>query len=95
MKKQDTFVQYLFFKRLIDLHFKCKEYLDAKKYEEFVEFLKTFDREDVDVNELKTISIITKGFLSNHPILSPILDRLDDIFNEKIGNNKKNNNEIF
>ena len=79
---------------LMDLHYKCKEYLDAKKYEEFVEFLKTFDKEDVDVNELKTISIITKGpFFNNHTILSPILKKLDEIFETKM--KEYNNGKVY
>jgi len=46
------------------LHYKCRDFLNKKEYHEFIQFLKTFYDPLVDVNELKTILIISKPFLN-------------------------------
>jgi hypothetical protein len=46
---------------LVELHFKCKSFLDIKDFDGFKMFLHPII-ENNDPNELKTILIITKAF---------------------------------
>ena len=71
-------------KHLMDLHYECRDYIENKTFEEFKVFLESFLREDVDVNELRTILIITKSFKENE-ILKEVRQKIKDLETLKLG----------
>lgn len=65
------------------LHYKCRDYLDAKEYKRLRRFLRLFDHQSVDVNFLKTILIITQGFKEQED-LSGIRNSIKEKFDNRM-----------
>lgn len=68
---------------LVELHDAFKIFLNRKNYE-CVEFMMNQFNEESDVNELKTILVITKSF-KEHEVLKFPRKRLLDIIENKLG----------
>ena len=78
-----------YIEQLKSLHYKCREYLDKKDYTGLVNFINEFTKDFLNpnelngINELKTILIAISQF-KNNPILSPIIQQLEIVFNQKL-----------
>lgn len=46
---------------LKEIHYKCRSFLDRKKYRELRKFIRLFIHESIDVNALKTLLVITQS----------------------------------
>lgn len=68
---------------LKELHYVCRGYLDAKDYEGFATFIRKGLTMETDINELKTILIISQSF-KDHPIIGPPLNAVQEMFNFKM-----------
>ena len=71
-----------FIDHLKDIHYKCRAFLSSKNYEELGKYLNTFTAES-DINELKTILIITKS-LENFPEVKDMRKRILDLYTNLI-----------
>ncbi len=68
---------------LMELHYVCRGYLDAKDYEGFATFIRKGLAMDSDINELKTILIISQSF-KDHPIVGPPRNAVQEMFDFKM-----------
>jgi hypothetical protein len=72
-------------KHLMDLHYECRYYIENKPFEEFAIFLEGFLKPETDVNELRTILIITNSFKENE-IIKEVIKKIEDLETLKLGN---------
>ena len=77
-----------FIDKLKALHYQMKELLDKPDFEGAKKLLNEYACIDKDVNEMKTLLIITKGF-KNHPTLSESRNKLLLMFNSKMSEKLK------
>ncbi len=69
------------------LHYKCREYLDIQDFDNFIPFVEHYIKRG-DVNELKTLMVITKAF-KGHPKFGPVRERMVRVFEKNLKNLSK------
>ena len=77
-----------FIDHLKNIHYGFKDALDEKNYDKVIEMMELYDEKN-DVNELKTILVITQSF-KEHEKLGEPRKRLLEIFDRKMEEFKKN-----
>lgn len=87
MSENDSFID-----ELIALHYKCRDFLDVRDYEGMVTFMESYKKLDTphddieelirEINELKTILIITRSF-KEHELIGPVRKEILNIFENK------------